>query len=165
MLIRLIPVLILIGFLCGCASDSPTEPTHADSTLQPAGGSESPHRNSVPVKLWGDGPIRLAVGESVMIEQAGLLLTFVEVDGDSRCPLSVHCFWEGVALVVIHAESTDSGRQEKITLHTTDRHDFSTTGEILGREISLNLLEPYPINVVNGMPHPDSYSVVLTLNE
>ena len=39
----------------------------------------------------------IGVGKSAEITGEGLVLTFDEVIGDSRCPQNVNCVWEGVA--------------------------------------------------------------------
>ena len=42
-----------------------------------------------------DTEISLYIGESVIINDHGITLKFVDVLDDSRCPSDVECVWEG----------------------------------------------------------------------
>ncbi len=65
-------------FATGCGSRGGDEP-------------DIPTAPTATVPLGAD--VTLAPGDSVVIGQASLTMTFVGVTGDSRCPTNVQCVW------------------------------------------------------------------------
>ena len=90
-----------------------------------------------------DVRIDITIGKSVEVEIDGLVLEFVEVTEDSRCPASVVCVWAGQAKVVIAAGN--DGRHlgdHELVLDPTGANSNSI--DIGGRSVALVALSPYP---------------------
>jgi hypothetical protein len=84
----------------------------------------------------------LAVGASVDVAPAGLTITFVRVEDDSRCPTGVTCVWEGDAVVVI---TVSQGAQAATTLRLhVNPASKKQQAEHAGHVIRLIELTPYP---------------------
>lgn len=80
---------------------------------------------------------RLALGETAVVD--GLRITFVEVEGDSRCPRGVVCIWEGVADVALVVEG------EPYSLSVVDPEMQPEAGvQVGGRVVFAVALTPYP---------------------
>ncbi len=71
-----------------------------------------------------------------------MVIKFLEVMGDSRCPKGEQCVWEGDATVRISI-SRGTGPSETQDLHTSSR----TTGEQAGGGHGIRLvgLDPQPV--------------------
>lgn len=100
--------------------------------------------------------LRIQAGESATVDAAGITITFVSVDGDSRCPKGETCIWEGSAAVRLEAASA-TGRQA-LMLHTSPRAG-TDAATFDGWSIRLVALEPYP--VAGRAIAPDAYVAVL----
>ena len=108
--------------------------------LAGCGGGGMPDTVSGPARqVTSPDEIRLAVGEEVRVD--GLLrIGFTGVPGDSRCPASVICIWQGDAAVEIHY-GLGQGPSYPDTLHTTlDPKSAS----FAGYRITLLEVGPYP---------------------
>jgi hypothetical protein len=79
----------------------------------------------------------LALGESVGIEQKGVIVKFETVIEDSRCPMNARCIWEGNARISIKASDSGAVRYE---LNTSSR--FATSAKITDFVLELRRLEP-----------------------
>jgi hypothetical protein len=90
----------------------------------------------------------LALGESVGIDQRGVIVEFKDVVEDSRCPMNARCVWEGNARIAIQVSALTAGRaadtydvaEGKIELNTSTR--FNTREKIADFVIELRRLEP-----------------------
>lgn len=90
-----------------------------------------------------DAPFTLAPGETARITGTTLLVTFVGVSSDSRCPEDVTCFWEGDAAVEV--ESVLNGAPRSHVLHTSVRPGVRPGAvERAGFRIGLEAVEPGP---------------------
>jgi hypothetical protein len=83
-------------------------------------------------------PFRLAVGQSAVVGDVSV--RFVEVSGDSRCPRTVVCVWEGDGAVLVEVRPA-SGTVTADTLHTGLDPRALDLGEIT---LELVGLDPYP---------------------
>ena len=88
-----------------------------------------------PVKMGEE--FTLALGESVGIEQKGVLITFGKVIEDSRCPMNARCIWEGNARIEIRVRGSAPARSE---INTSTR--FNTSAKIADFILELRRLEP-----------------------
>jgi len=109
----------LLCLLCVTACDSPTGP-------------------SVNV----DERFTLSVGESARVASTDVTLTFVDVQGDSRCPADAICIQGGDAIVRVRAAG--GSRSETLELHTGDSSRASA--QYQGFTIVLTDLQPYPFS-------------------
>lgn len=68
----------------------------------------------------------LAPGESVVVNDGALTLTFTKVQGDSRCPTQslILCVWAGSAVVEMRA--TTGGSSRTVILETVATKDVAT---------------------------------------
>jgi hypothetical protein len=84
---------------------------------------------------------RLAVGQHVTVQPDNVEISFREVQGDSRCPTNVRCFWQGEAGVQLTLTNA---------IHQTQRVGISVEGhgsgtaEAMGYRITAVRLDPYP---------------------
>ena len=88
-IITVIAVVLSLVFLAGCGGQ----------TTRVALGQEFP----------------LAVGESAAIKGENLLVTFVEVVEDSRCPTGATCIWEGRATSRVKIASSNGTQNIDLT--------------------------------------------------
>lgn len=81
----------------------------------------------------------LAPGESVLVDGAGTVLTFLGVPGDSRCPTNalIQCVWAGSARVVLRAAGPSGVRE--VALESGLPTDTVSIGQTLVR---LRLVTP-----------------------
>jgi len=84
----------------------------------------------------------LRVGESASVQGASMVVRFLEVAGDSRCPKGEQCVWEGDATVRISVRR-GPGPAELQDLHTSSR---GPDGQVGGRYVvRLVRLDPRPV--------------------
>lgn len=98
--------------------------------------------------------IALAVGESAVLDDGELTLTFREVRNDSRCSEDVSCIVAGEATVILGAV-LPSGRGEDLTFEVPPKGTASTDYE----SYRITILELEPQNRSDREIAPDEYSV------
>ena len=113
---RLARLLVCVLSLSACGSELSPEPTG-------------------PV----DTAVILAPGIAADVEAAGVLLRFVAVTGDSRCPADAICIHAGDAIVRIDVRS-DAGQPASYDLHTAGPRAVMYDD----LRIELVALTPYP---------------------
>jgi hypothetical protein len=96
----------------------------------------------------------LAPGERVLMSDVHLVVTFVGVEGDSRCPADAVCIQGGDAIVRIEARLPGSG-PVRHALHTGDMQPVVHEGFV----IFLVQLSPYPFSSRPILP--DEYRATL----
>jgi len=109
----------LMCLLCVTACDSPTGPS-----------------------VGIDERFTLSPGESARVASADVTLTFVDVQGDSRCPADAICIQGGDAVVRVRAAG--GSRTETLELHTGDSSRASA--QYQGYRVTLAELQPYPFS-------------------
>lgn len=92
----------------------------------------------------------LRYGESAIVRDAGIIVTFKRLNEDSRCPEELRCFWEGNASVVVSAGDVD------LTLNTAL---MPREAPHAGYVIRLIDVRPYPRHQVER--NPGAYTVSL----
>lgn len=90
----------------------------------------------------GDALITLAPGESTLVPGSDLTLGFDKVSGDSRCPSSVVCVWEGCADIDLWVEDPQANRTA-FRLHTSPV-EGDQSFDLDALRIVLVRLDPYP---------------------
>jgi hypothetical protein len=83
----------------------------------------------------------LAVGKHVRVHPDNVEISFREVHGDSRCPTSVMCVWQGAAGVQLTL--TNANHQTQQVGISVEGHG-SGTAEAMGYRITAVRLDPYP---------------------
>jgi hypothetical protein len=99
---------------------------------------------------------RLAVGQHVTVQPDNVEIAFREVQGDSRCPTNVMCFWEGAAGVQLTL--TNAIHQTQQVGISVEGHG-SGTAEAMGYRITAARLDPYPRDA--GPIRQSAYRVTL----
>jgi hypothetical protein len=109
----------------------------------------------------------LAPGDAARLDGAGVSVTFVRTDSDSRCATgaagdiaTVECVWEGVADVHLSV-SVGAEAAQDLHLPTTDSHGFSRDAVLGGYRFSLLDLRPAPR--VGPIPEAD-YRLTLVVS-
>lgn len=86
--------------------------------------------------------VRVRLGQTALIEPAGLTVTLLAIDSDSRCPKGETCVWEGSA--TIRLSVTGGTGSQELVLHTS-RRAGPDSAIYDGWKIELTALEPYPV--------------------
>ncbi len=97
---------------------------------------------TAPLSVKLGEPIVLAPGQSVTVGDEGLVIRFVEVSEDSRCPQGVECFWEGDAAALLTAKLPQDFIDNFI-LHTSQM--FRTFQDYGDYRIRLTAVAPFPV--------------------
>ncbi|MHA1966513.1 MAG: hypothetical protein ACW964_01800 [Candidatus Hodarchaeales archaeon] len=105
-----------------------------------------------------DTEISLYIGETVIINDHGITLKFVDVLDDSRCPSDVECFWEGTVSLIINIQYNSQNLGNYI-LNSSNLHKAS----FMGYFVRLKVLEPYPIST--EIIPKSSYHATFLVNE
>lgn len=79
-------------------------------------------------------------GQAVNIKSENLLIKFISVQEDSRCPKDVNCVWAGNGKIIINVSQSNDNKKE-FELNT-NLNPTSITYQ--GYEIKLEKLNPYP---------------------
>ena len=101
-----------------------------------------------------DQDFTLAPGERITVAGTSTRITFVRVDGDSRCPADALCIQGGDAVVKIEVDSS-GGSRESLDLHTGSMAPVTYRDLI----IALIQLSPYPFS--SRTIAPDEYRATL----
>jgi len=102
----------------------------------------------------------LAVGQHVTVQPDNVEIGFRKVQGDSRCPTNVLCFWQGEAGVQLTL--TNATHQTQRVGISVEGHG-SGTAEAMGYRITAVRLDPYP-QAAGPIPQP-AYRVTLHIEQ
>lgn len=107
--------------------------------------------------LFKGNPIVMHLGDTVFLPPDNIAVTFESVLNDSRCPVGVTCFWEGMAEIALQVVQS-SGERHQVTLAIyggapTVTYQRMISVDTLGYRFMLLNLDPYP---VYEQPIPDS---------
>src|SRR5258706_8229145 len=80
------------------------------------------------------------VGERAIVEGYPLVITFIRVADDSRCPEGARCIWQGNGRVTLRIEKTGVASTQTDLNTTLDPRSVSYAGFV----IELKRLSPYP---------------------
>lgn len=92
-----------------------------------------------------DAPFTLRVGQSAVLDEPAVTVTFTAVPDDSRCPVDVVCVWMGDAVVrlTLHVGPPDGDGPDLLAdLHTSREPRSTPWGPYY--ELRLLALEPEP---------------------
>ncbi len=120
---------LFLGGLCACRKQ--------ESALKLSGNVKQIQLNDT---------ITLTFGDSAVIKSENLLLTFLGVPEDSRCPIDAVCIWGGDAKAMFRVETP--GKKTTLDLHTAS--DFQNR-KIVGN---------YVINLISVIPHRKAIEIV-----
>ena len=99
----------------------------------------------------GEPKVEIPIGEWVEVEISGLVLEFLEVTEDSRCPANVVCIWAGQAKVQISAldNGEDLGSHELLLDPAGTNSNSVRLGDYTVALVGLN---PYPGTSAEATP-------------
>lgn len=143
--LTIVAVLTLLATACKVVPASPEE---APSTSRDAASA-----------ALGD-TVRLGVGKQAVFDGGRFALTFVALDGDSRCPADAVCVWMGDAEARFRLEL--DGRRAGSVLHTGLE---PRQVEFAGYVVQLVDVEPYPGTYDRSKPAPPAVAVVRVTRE
>ena len=124
-------------FLAACASGGGTAPTSPTPAV--------------------DEEFVLAPGQTAVVKDTGIRVTFDRVREDSRCPTDVTCIWEGDAVVVLRVKaSADEVTREVHTQGDPPRSRQAPAGDFV---VTLVRLDPAPRST--SAVDPASYRATL----
>ena len=115
--------------------------------------------NQGPVTVGLGETFTIGVGQSARIPAEGILVTFNEVVGDSRCPQNVTCVWEGVASSRVTI--TYNGAAHAIVLSQLGHADEAE--EAFMQYKLTHSLNPYPIAGEETLP--EEYRLTMTVTK
>ena len=99
----------------------------------------------------------LGYGQSLALDD-NTMLTFTQVQSDSRCPSDTLCVAAGVVTALFQLNESDSGAVYVFGLRLEAGADI-TGHEINGRHFRLRQVEPYPVST--STIDPEDYMVML----
>ena len=94
-------------------------------------------------------PFKLMVNQNAYIKSENLLITFVGVPEDSRCPSDVVCIWAGQTTIELRIEKPSKDIAFFTTLNITkggEQNSSASFADYGGNNYTIKLLsvEPYP---------------------
>jgi hypothetical protein len=123
-------------------------------------------QTATPQPLTGtsDTEFILSVGQTILITDANITITFTSVSSDERCPSEIECAASGP--VTIHLSIQDqNGAVSEETLQTfTDYKGLAPVVEFEGIKNSVSM-DDYQINVIGVLPYPKDHSSVIKTAE
>ena len=93
---------------------------------------------------------QLAYGQTVIIPEARLSLTFQDLGEDSRCPVGAICIWAGNARAIVVVSDFE------VSLNTT-----LEPRQILHRGYSIRLVDVAPYPELGEQHRPENYVITL----
>lgn len=144
--------------LAACSVRGDTSPSRAPEKVAVvrsegiAGGQETSTLQGKPTPSL---TIRIGLGETARIADAGFEVTFSEVLSDSRCPRGEACVWEGDAAILLHLRvGVEAGEVE---LHTA----AGGPGSAGFAEWHVEFLDLQPVPVAGRSTPPHTYTASL----
>lgn len=106
-------------------------------------GSSNPTADHGQLKVVAVGSeFTLRRGERASVDDGRLLITFLAVASDSRCPADVVCGWQGDAAMLFRLESAVAESPTIVDTIHTELQPRSLTHQ--GYTMTVKTLEPYP---------------------
>lgn len=112
-------------------------------------------------------PFVLAPGQTAVVRPPGLVVEFVRVTEDSRCPTGANCAWAGRAMILISVSSRDDtlGFGMREMLLEEGRLDPDSNGlQLAGTVYVFDLLDLEPYPSLDQQQEPD-YRATLMVTE
>ncbi|MFN4336608.1 MAG: hypothetical protein ACK4FV_03365 [Candidatus Nitrosocaldus sp.] len=113
------------------------------------------------ISAISDEPFTLPIGKSarIIIDEDSILVRFVDILEDSRCPIGVYCIRAGSATAMLEVTSIYGSMH--IDLAVGDRHN--SVVRIIGYTIRLLDVQPYP--VIDKEIDKDDYTITLLVSK
>ena len=107
-----------------------------------------------------DEPFRLRIEEEAQFPDEHLVVRFVALVGDSRCPSDVNCIWAGDAEIEMLVARGDEGVSLRLHTHGGGRHPRQAAA--FGFTLRLESLDPYPSSA-ERIPERDYVATLVLL--
>jgi len=138
----LLPILLVfILAACGASEASKVTATEAN-TPAPIESAEPNRETSDSVSTELGQPFQVRIGESATIN--GLVITFVAVSEDSRCPRGAECIWAGRVKVMVQVQK-DGELLGEFEL---------TDGEMTGGDVGEVQVTGFVVRLLGVTPYP-----------
>ncbi len=114
------------------------------------------------VSAISDEPFTLPIGQSARItidERDSILVRFVDILEDSRCPINAYCIRAGSATVLLEVTSVYGSMH--LDLAVGDRHKSAV--RVIGYTLRLLDVQPYP--VIDKGIDKDDYTITLLISK
>ena len=95
----------------------------------------------------------LAPGQSAILADAGLTLTFIAVSSDERCPSEIECFASGPVTLTVSAQKGSGEAVEFILQTFTSNNGLAPTMEFEGIQDRV-MFEGHQIKITSVLPYP-----------
>lgn len=122
------------------------------AVLASCGSDNSPPPQ--PIDLGAD--VTLAPGASATYRPAGIVVQFVSVVTDSRCPRDVTCMWAGEVKVLLSIQSNQK---------PPTRHELLEAGHAISGDYRVTVVRVQPEPVSSGRIPPENYRATLQLQK
>jgi hypothetical protein len=109
-----------------------------------------------------DTEVKVAAGETASIGDEGLIVTFLEVTEDSRCPSNAICVRAGHATVLVRFER-DGQDLGEYSLSLGEGRENETAATVDGYTVKLVRLDPYPVST--SATQPGEYVAYLAVSQ
>jgi hypothetical protein len=91
-----------------------------------------------------DQPFQLKLGEKAVVKRRNLIVQFLKVKEDSRCPKNLDCLWAGQATVVVNV--VQNGKSlGNLELTRSANQSTVVSKPLTGHHLKLVNLLPYPV--------------------
>jgi hypothetical protein len=113
-----------------------------------------------PLEVQPDRPFVLPIGHTARLQESNLILTFLAMLEDSRCPSQVDCVWSGQARITIRVQQ---GELEPTSFELNTLYSAKQdTVTYAGYTIQLTQLDPYPDDPNVSIP-PEAYQATFVI--
>jgi hypothetical protein len=120
--------------------------------LASCGATQSPQPQSIEL----GAEVTLAPGASAAFKPAGIVVQFVGIAADSRCPRDVTCMWAGEVKAII---SIRNAQQPPV------RHEMLEGGHATSGDYRISLVRVLPEPVSSAKIPPENYRATLQLQK
>lgn len=95
------------------------------------------------------------------LKSKNLSIEFMQLLGDSRCPVDTKCFWKGNAQAIFLVSSNQSA--QTVSLNTLGDNEYPNSAYLDGYQITLKDIKPYP--ATNVKIDPNKYLAFLDIEK
>lgn len=132
---------------------------HQVSTTVPAFSNSNRVDNSSMVRVGNE--FDLGVNQVANFDSENLIVKFVGIESDSRCPTGSRCFWQGQVKATVSMEQSGENLGEFTLIKAVGQSSLAIA-TVAGYEIKLLDVSPYPRQ--NSKPDVADYVVTLTIS-
>jgi hypothetical protein len=117
-----------------------------------------------PVTATSDTEFILSVGQTVLITDANIAITFISVSSDERCPSEIECAMSGPVTINLSIQDQNGVVSEETLQTFTDYTGLAPTREFEGMKSSVSV-DDHQIQVIGVLPYPKDRSSSIKASE